>query len=261
MNGEDLERVNFQTPTVAVKDALAALLGVPLDANGDVRDCVIVSTFSTRNVRTLPFRRFTAYGAHGVAGATAFATPALPGPVYFNDQVVPDRSRTESSEDGGVIWTGVPAGTYTIRARHDSRRFARFTATCRAGRVVNANPVWGLHELGARNRATPRARFGVSGSAVTLERLRITRAPKGAVARLACTGPRCPFKARRVATGRDVAVRRLRAGQTLTLSIAGPAHDTKVVRWRLRAGRQPTRRTLCIPLGYTKARASCSIAS
>ena len=76
--GEDLTRVNFQTPTEDVYRALAALLSVPLDPDGELRDCAIVSTFSTRNVRDLSFRGFTGYGAHGVAGATAFATPALP---------------------------------------------------------------------------------------------------------------------------------------------------------------------------------------
>ncbi len=79
-DGEDLERVNFQTPTEAVYRALAALLSVPLEPNGELRDCAIVSTFNTRNVRDLSFRRFTAYGAHGVGGATAFGTPALPRP-------------------------------------------------------------------------------------------------------------------------------------------------------------------------------------
>ena len=77
-DGEDLERVNFQTPTDAIYRALAALLSVPLRPNGELRDCAIVSTFSTRNVRDLSYRRFTAYGAHGIGGATAFGTPALP---------------------------------------------------------------------------------------------------------------------------------------------------------------------------------------
>ena len=150
IRGEDLARVNFQTPTDAVYQALATLLDVPLRADGQVRDCAIVSTFSTRAVRNLDFDDFTAFGAHGVAGATASTRPRLPAPVYFNDQVIPDRAQERSSIDGGVIWTEVPAGVYRVRAHHPGQRFARFVATCKPGRVVNANPPWGLYELGPR---------------------------------------------------------------------------------------------------------------
>jgi hypothetical protein len=149
MAGRSLRHVNFQTPTGAVYDALGTLLDVPRDADGTLRQCAIVSTFSTAAVRDLSFDAFTAYGAHGVAGATATTRPALPQPIYFNDQVVPDPAQTSSSIDGGVIWTRVPTGVYRVRAQHPDRRFASFVATCRPGRVVNANPPWGLHELSA----------------------------------------------------------------------------------------------------------------
>ena len=46
-----------------------------------------------------------------------------------------------------MIWTGVRSGRYVVRAKHPSRRFASFVATCKPGRIVNANPPWGLHEL------------------------------------------------------------------------------------------------------------------
>jgi hypothetical protein len=150
MAGRSLKRVNFQTPTDAVYGALATLLDVPLGPDGELRDCAIVSTFSTAAVGRLSFDAFTAYGAHGVAGATATTTPDLPAPTYFNDQVIPDPAQSSSSIDGGVIWTRVPTGVYRVRAQHPDRRFAGFVATCKPGRVVNANPPWGLYELGAR---------------------------------------------------------------------------------------------------------------
>jgi hypothetical protein len=146
--GANLANVNFQTPSTAIYNALAALLNVPLDRAGNPKRCAIVSTFSTRNVRNLSFARFIAYGAHGVAGATASARPSLPRPIYFNENVVPDRAQRASSKDGGVFWTGVPAGVYTIAGHHPASRFESFVATCRAGRIVNANPPWGLYELG-----------------------------------------------------------------------------------------------------------------
>lgn len=147
--GADLGHVNFQIPTTGTYGALAGLLNVPLDASGNPAQCVVVSTFSTVNVRDATFDQFVAYGAHGVAGATASATPALPNPTYFNESVIPDPSQTQSSNDGGVIWTGVPDGVYRFHASHPSTRFADFVATCEAGRLVNANPQQGFYELRA----------------------------------------------------------------------------------------------------------------
>jgi hypothetical protein len=146
-HGRTLRKVNFQIPTDRTYRALAALLDVKLDENGDPARCAIVSTVSTKKIRNLSFREFIAYGAHGVPGATAATRPRLPDPIYFNENVIPDRSLSETSKDGGVIWTEVPRGTYRVSADHPSKRFASFRATCRNGRVVNANPPQGLYQL------------------------------------------------------------------------------------------------------------------
>ena len=145
--GRNLERANFQMPTDSAFNLLALILAAPRDANNELVNCAVVSTFSTINVRDVSFGDFVAYGAHGVAGATASASPTLPNPVYFNDSVIPDASRTESSGDGGVVWPVVPAGVYRFTALHPSTRFAPFRATCEPGRVVNANPPQGFFEL------------------------------------------------------------------------------------------------------------------
>jgi hypothetical protein len=254
--GADLQRVNFQTPTEGVYRALAALLNVPLDANGQLRDCAIVSTFSTRNVRDLTFQQFTAYGAHGVAGATAFATPALAPPVYFNSQVIPDPSQKSSSIDGGVVWTRVPAGVYTIRASAPGTRFASFVASCLPGRVVNANPPWGLHELGKTMPARVAARWSLSGTDLELKSLHVSRLPARASARLRCMGAGCPFKQRRLGALRPFPVT-FHGGQTLELLIGAHAYDGKLVRWRLRPGHVPRPVTHCVPLGTTGEQARC----
>jgi hypothetical protein len=145
--GRDLDRVNFQVPSVGIYHALAALLGVELGPDDNPENCVVVSTISTAAIRDLSFEDFIAYGAHGVAGATARARPALPDPIYFNSSVIPDRSLSESSVDGGVLWLDIPAGVYRFSARSKSARFASFIATCEPGRLVNANPPQGLHQL------------------------------------------------------------------------------------------------------------------
>jgi hypothetical protein len=250
--GENLARVNFQTPRDNIYRALATLLEVPLDENGELRQCGIVSTFSTRNVRDLPFQGFTGYGAHGVAGATASATPALPEPVYFNENVIPDPLQELSSIDGGVVWTRVPAGVYRIRAHHPSTRFASFVATCKPGRVVNANPPWGLHELGKRNTAT----VSLTWTGTELRRFRVTDLPPRATVRLSCAGNGCPFRSRAL-RGNTIDLRELRAGQTLEVRVTAHAYNGKLVRYRLRRGQSPSAVTRCVPLGYTKPRPRC----
>jgi hypothetical protein len=231
--GEDLRNVNFQTPSDAIYQALATLLNVPVDAAGNPQRCAIVSTFSTRNVRDLDYKDFIAYGAHGVAGATATASPALPRPTYFNAHVIPDPAQQLSSEDGGVLWIGVPSGVYTIRAHKRGTRFASFVATCRPGRIVNANPPWGLHELGLRNPARLRA---------NPRRIRLTHLPEGATVRV---GRRTLRPAGSTA---DVA----RTAQNVEIRVSAHRYDSTV--WRV-SGTRVTK--LCVPLGDSRPRPAC----
>jgi hypothetical protein len=145
--GEDIENANFQTPNDFAYNGLSALLAVPRRPDGRPQDCVIVTTASARNVRGVPYETFHARTPHGVEGAQSGSVPELPPPTYFNESVIPDKSQPHSSEDGGIIWTEVPAGTYRIYTLHSETRFASFLATCASGRVVNANPPWGAYEL------------------------------------------------------------------------------------------------------------------
>jgi hypothetical protein len=145
--GEPIENANFQTPGDPEYNGLAALLSVPFGPDGRPEQCVIVTTASARNVRGVPYETFHERTPHGVAGATARTIPAVPGPVYFNESVIPDVTKTETSNDGGIIWTGVPAGTYRVVTESPTTRFASFLATCEPGRIVNANPPWGAYEL------------------------------------------------------------------------------------------------------------------
>jgi len=268
-NGEDLVNVNFQTPTEAVYRGLVALLKVPVDSQGNLAACAIVSTFSTRNVRDLSFAQFIAYGAHGVAGATASATPVLPTPVYFNQNVVPDPAQTASSKDGGVVWSNVPAGVYTITAHDPGTRFASFVATCRPGRVVNANPPWGLYELPLPNHAEILADWSVRGTQTQATSLGLRGMPARAVVRLSCVGRGCLFSARTFrprSTAMDIrratggAKLRLTAGDVLQIAVSAHAFNGLVVRWTAAKGRAPTRTTLCVPLGYATPRRHCPTA-
>jgi hypothetical protein len=146
--GEDIENANFQTPADLEYNALAAILSVPIDEEtGRPAQCVIVTTASARNVRGVDYETFHERTPHGVPGATSEELPAIDGPIYFNEFVIPDPSETETSEDGGIVWKVVPAGTYRIVTSSPDTRFASFLATCEDGRIVNANPPWGAYEL------------------------------------------------------------------------------------------------------------------
>ena len=260
--GENLTRVNFQTPPESIYRALAAALEVPLDEHGELRQCGIVSTFSTRNVRDLSFGGFIHYGADGVAGATSFATPGLPDPVYFNEDVIPDPLQELSSIDGGVVWTRVPSGVFRITAHHPARRFSSFVATCKPGRVVNANPPWGLHELGKRNTA----KVSLAWSGTQLRRFLVTDLPPRATVRLSCAGNGCPFKSRSTERNGRSAIDLLQdwephRGRSPPARPRGSRFRARLRRqagrYRLRSGQRPSAVIRCVPLGNTKPRRHC----
>lgn len=265
--GENLENVNFQTPTEGIYRALALILKVPLDADGNPARCAIVSTFSTRNVRGVGFDAFVAYGAHGVAGARAYGVPALPKPVYFNEQVIPDPAQQLSSADGGVVWTDVPTGAYTVRASDPSTRFASFIATCRPGRVINANPPWGLHQLAPRNPARVSASWTRSFPGARLRALAVRGLPARSAVIVRCLGrSRCPFTPvtlRPTGSSADLLAAiggrsvRLWPWQGLEVAVSSPAYNGSVTRWQPRMLRAPAVTRLCVPLGNTAPQRRC----
>jgi len=137
---EGLERVTFQVVSDEVFAAFAGVVGVVPDPN----DCQVATTV-TRVGRSLYDP-----GAHGEAGATVTIDPPLPaanGPIYFDSNVVPNRARTETSDDGGVVFVQVPPGVYELRAYKPGVEFLPVTITCRAGLLVNSSPPWGLQAV------------------------------------------------------------------------------------------------------------------
>lgn len=135
-----LTRITFQAVTPDTRDTLALILSITID---DTR-CQMVTTV-TRIGRSVYDP-----GAHGEDGVTVTIDPPLPassGPVYFNASVIPDRTLSMTSEDGGVLFTNVPPGEYTWTATKAGATFAQVRMNCRAGVLVNAAPPWGLQRL------------------------------------------------------------------------------------------------------------------
>ncbi|MBN8866787.1 MAG: hypothetical protein J0H98_04485 [Solirubrobacterales bacterium] len=162
--GSDLNQVNFQMVDHQIAGILGVLSGAAMvdgpDGGPRVKECAIVSTFYEKEKRSFfDFQDFLDAAPHGVAGATAVATSetgaVLPGPIYYNESVMPDRSYDMSSRDGGVMWVDIPPGVYTITSSHPTARFAPFRATCRDGRLINASPPWGLYEMARTEEPNP----------------------------------------------------------------------------------------------------------
>ena len=162
---DDVVDLTFQIPDWDLYRALEGLLGV----QSDPTKCQIVSTF-TRHGKTIG-----SPGAHGEPGALLTVEPATgigEGPIYFNDFVLPDRSRTYSSIDGGVLLLNVEPGDYrlsaacmddpsailaeyppdehpdqSLRCAHEDVAFESLLMKCRPGVFLNASPSYGLQAL------------------------------------------------------------------------------------------------------------------
>lgn len=134
-----IEQVTFQV----VHDDIYALMAEMLGITPDDSRCQIVTTV-TRVGKSLYDE-----GAHGEAGATVTIDPPTgeDGPIYFNSSVLPDRTLTETSDDGGVLFLQVPPGEYTLTATKAGTEFRPVKMKCRAGYLVNASPPWGLQAL------------------------------------------------------------------------------------------------------------------
>jgi hypothetical protein len=112
----------------------------------------------------------------------------------------------------------------------------------------------------ARITATVKHGWRVTGRGARVLRLRVAGAPRGAKVTVRCLGKRCRFERRkatvRASGGADLRrlVRRhlMPVGTTLEVRIVAPNAVGKVVRFKIRRGRIPDGRTLCLPPGTRK---------
>ena len=265
--GEDLANVNFQTPSTPIYGALVKLLDVSVDAHGDPVRCAIVSTFSTRNVRDLELR-----GVHRLRRARGRRRDgerharAPQGRVLQRRASFPTPRRPCPRRTAAWSGPGCPRASTRSAATTRSTRFASFVATCRPGRIVNANPPWGLHELAPPNPARVTATWSVRGSLDILRSLSARSLPEHAVVRVRCSGARCPLSVRTFTPATRTlnllralgsSVPGFRVGQTLEVAVSAHAFNGTVLRWTIVTGRRPMVSTLCVPLGETLARARC----
>jgi hypothetical protein len=161
------------------------------------------------------------------------------------------------------MWIEVPDGVYNIKATSSKTRYGSFTATCKPGRIVNANPPWGLHELakttGAKVSATWKA------SPTKLSSLRASSLPKGSSVTVTCSGSGCFKQLSRKASSGTLDIRKalgsraskLRSGQTLTVTVDTPRLNSRVVSWKIPKAGKPKPVQRCIPFGEYLPKKSC----
>jgi hypothetical protein len=169
----DLDDVTFQIPTNLLFAAIAKeVVDAGLVEGIDPTKCQMVSTF-TRYGKTIGDQ-----GHHGEPGALLSIDPANTaesGPLYFNDEVLPDPGRSYSSLDGGVLLLNAEPGEYTLsascvedpdlmdafiaeyppeanmdqslRCQTEHVVFESILMKCEAGVFLNASPSYGLQAL------------------------------------------------------------------------------------------------------------------
>lgn len=137
---EGIQDLTFQVPSKPIYDLLAAIVQVTPDPT----KCQLVTTITRKGGTILE------PGAHGEAGVTVSVSPELAsshGPIYFNASVIPDPTLTESSEDGGVLYTNVPPGEYVLHGDKAGASLGDVKFICRPGVLVNASPPRGMNVL------------------------------------------------------------------------------------------------------------------
>lgn len=284
-DGQDLVNVNFQTPTTQVMGLLAMVLGVETNDEGYPAKCAVVSTVSTKQVRGVSYDQFIAWGAHGVAGVTASISPGAGKRTYFNEHVIPDASVTETSVDGGVVWTELPPDDYTLTAQGAGSDWPEVHVSCADGRVVNANPPWGLNQVATTVPTKVKTTWKVAkGRAAKLKGLKAAKVPaqtlpdyavaheegikqryRGVIT-VACSGTGC-FTPRTTRGSLTKAVdlmpllgkaaKKLKPGRTLSVTIAVPGFNTRTDSWAIKRHGKPKLTTTCIPLGGSRAQEAC----
>lgn len=140
LTDSDIEEVTFQVPNNGLYTSLALLVGAELSDE----KCQIVSTAT--------FLGGSLYlpDAHGEPDATVALDPPdenADGPIYFNEDVIPDRTWTQTSADGGIVFINVEPNDYILTATKEAVVFESVKLKCRPGVMANASPPHALQVL------------------------------------------------------------------------------------------------------------------
>jgi hypothetical protein len=129
---------SIQVVPNALFNGLSALVPLPVELD---KYCVIATTVARMGGSLYVHLR------QGAADAQVSLSPAVPaesGPIYFDEDVLPDPAQPATSKDGGVLFYRVPPGDYVMSASRADTVFNQVRFQCRAGVIVNAGPPLGL---------------------------------------------------------------------------------------------------------------------
>ena len=166
-----------------------------------------------------------------------------------------------ATADGGAVAHAFgAAGAFTVTV----------TATDGVGNAASAaRPVLATQAPPPpRIDATVQNSWGRLGKNFFLLRLKIIAPPKGSAAQIRCKGRKCPFQSRRFTKFKkgDIVMykllgprkavkkknRHFRAKQVIQVRVTAPGYIGKVVKFKLKRGKNPVGKVLCLPPGAAK---------
>ncbi len=134
-----LKNISFQVPSNLAYQILSWAMGITEDPDA----CQIATTITPPNTTMDDIPQ-------GVAGVKVTLSPNInTKPFYFGifpliDKTNPwVRSLEATSLDGGVVFSNIPPGEYTMEAQKEGAVFSKVTFKARKGVLVNASPPQG----------------------------------------------------------------------------------------------------------------------
>lgn len=146
----DISDITFQMPDnetffglkAELEAGISQMIGAPYSI--DVENSCQIFTTLGKSWASMLYDKFP----HGEPDATAIISPAIDfpsiGPIYFDEDVVPDPALSKTSVDGGVFYSNVPTGNFTIEGNKENVLFESVKIKARPGIVINASPPYGV---------------------------------------------------------------------------------------------------------------------
>jgi hypothetical protein len=143
---QDITDITFQVPDndmftmlkTSLEQGLSQYLGFPYEIDMSNK-CIIVTT-AGKSWASMLLDQFP----HGEPGAIGIIDPVQPfpmlGPIYFNEEIMPDPALQSTSVDGGILWLNCPEGEYTLSAVKEEVTFRPMRVKARPGILLNASP-------------------------------------------------------------------------------------------------------------------------
>ncbi len=263
----------------AVSDPSESLFGATLAVDDQGNAAAIWSRFRQTNPPPGAINDWRVEAAGFDAAPPTLTAVSVPSSASVGAGVGFAAAATDRWTGSSISWSfGDGATAPGDAVTHAFGRAGAFTVTASAadgvGNVAAAQRQILISDTRPRRiDATVQSKWGFSQQRKKrfyLFRLRVVAPPKGSAVQVRCAGKGCRFQSRRFTKRRRNAItpyklvgakkvvkqkrRRFRAGQTVQVRITAPGFVGKVVKWKLKKGRQPVGKVLCLPEGANRPR-------